>query len=78
MFEVYKGYLIKIISIPLPNRSNWGANVLVHWYEGNTKRTQPLDGPASGFESRKEADSWGVQSGRKWIDNGMPDPESHS
>lgn len=68
----YKRHLIESLSDLSPDGNRWLGKVIVLWEDAGTNRSQPFDGPLEGFSTKSEAESWGIQFGRKWIDDGKP------
>jgi hypothetical protein len=66
----YKNHLIKSVASPIPNSDHWTATVSITWSETNQEQLRKFDGPVAGFPSLGEAESWGVQFAKNWIDDG--------
>jgi len=69
----HENHLIKSIPMHIPDSSRWKVKVLVEWHEGENYRSVPFTGPIDGLASEAEAESWGIQFGKKWIGDGKPD-----
>ena len=68
----YNGHLIRSLGDEKPGTDKWIAKVVVMWPANGQDEIQQFDGPQQGFASKQEAESWGIQFGRKWIDDGKP------
>jgi len=64
----YKGNTIKVMSVPIPESDRWSAKAVVN----DGQRIDRLDGAAAGYSSEREAEAFGLQLARKWIDEGKP------
>ena len=66
-------HLIEISATAIPNSHNWAATVLVSWDGEGQRNVHEFHGPADGFATQKDSESWGIEFGRKWINDGKPD-----
>jgi hypothetical protein len=49
------------------------ATVLVSWDAEGQRKIHEFHGPVDGFATQKDSESWGVEFGKKWINDGNPD-----
>jgi len=68
----YKHHLIEYFGDRLPFSDKWSGRVRISWNENGKTKLAPFDGPVKGFSSLLEAEAWGLQLGKKWIDDGKP------
>jgi len=73
MTDDYKQHLIQATALQFADSKKWAVKVIVSWDEAANGELRQFDGPIAGFDSQGEAESWGMQFGRKWIDQGKPD-----
>lgn len=73
METTYKGHRIQVFSHLKPDSHRWTVETHVLQPEINKELSRRFQGPLEGFASRTEAESWGIQTGKKWIDAGKPD-----
>jgi hypothetical protein len=64
----YKGNTIKVTSFRLPESDRWSAKVIVN----NGERIDAIDGATAGYASEREAEAFGLELARQWIDDGKP------
>ena len=65
------GHSIKVIAEQIPDSDRWSAKVVITWWEEiATYKTEQFDGPAEGFRSKSEAESWGYEFGHQNLDLG--------
>jgi hypothetical protein len=55
----------------VPDTSVWSAKVVVSWSKTGAK-IQEFDGPVADFRSKAEAETYGIEFAKKWIDDGKP------
>jgi hypothetical protein len=67
----HKDHTIECISRSIPFSDRWSAKVIISWSKTGTK-IQEFDGPIGGFSSKADAEIWGIDFGKKWIDAGKP------
>jgi hypothetical protein len=67
----YNGHTIESVATELPPDEIWCAKVIVSWSQERTEVRQ-FDGPVTGFRGKGEAEAWGIEFGKKWIDDGKP------
>ena len=64
----YKNYLIEAAAIHIPYSDKWTGKVKISWNENGTAKTVPFDSLPERFSSPSEAELWGLQFGKEWID----------
>jgi hypothetical protein len=69
MISEYKNHMIKIQVTEEGVR--WNCRMVVEWSDGADLRTEPFT-ISETFASQSEAESWGLQFAKKWIDDGKP------
>jgi hypothetical protein len=67
------GHLIETSAREIPNSHNWAATVFVSWDGEGEFKIPEFHGPADGFATQKDSESWGIAFGKKWINDGKPD-----
>ena len=70
MIANYKNHAIEYFGEPIPFSDKGRGKVRISWNENGTRKISPFDGPIMGFSSLREAESWGLQFGKKWVDDG--------
>ena len=73
MIVRHTGHLIEISAREIPNSYNWAATVLVSRDNAGQRNIHEFHGPADGFATQKDSESWGIAFGTKWINDGKPD-----
>jgi len=73
MDEFYKRHHISSHATLNPETNRWTPKVTISWDESGMRKMQNLDGPVDHSGSEQDANTEGVQLGRKWIDDGKPD-----
>jgi hypothetical protein len=73
MIVSHHGHSIETFARAIPNSHNWAASVLVSWDDEGQRNAHEFHGPADGFATQQEGESWGVAFGTKWIADGKPD-----
>jgi hypothetical protein len=73
MDMTYKGHRISSFSRQNPDNCRWLVEIDVLWPEAGRDSNQRFEGPLDGFASKADAESWGIEMGKKWIDDGKPD-----
>jgi hypothetical protein len=68
----HNGHTIDSIGWQVPDASVWSAKVVVSWFEAGTEKTSKFDGPVTDFRSKAEAETYGIEFAKKWIDDGKP------
>jgi hypothetical protein len=68
----YKDHLIEYFSDRLPSSDKWRGKARISWVENGISNLTLFDGPIIGFSSLLEAESWGLEFGKRWIDEGKP------
>ena len=68
----YKGDRITSVASEKPDSDRWVVTVDVLSPEPHGAHNARFEGPLEGFASKKEAESWGIKFGKKWIDDGKP------
>jgi hypothetical protein len=69
----YHGHRIQAVSREKPDSNRWVVEINVLYPEVDVEKNQRFEGPLDGFASKAEAESWGIEIGKKWIDDGKPD-----
>ena len=72
MIVRHTGHLIEFCAREIPNSHNWAATVLVSWDNEGQRNIHEFHGPADGFATQKDSESWGIAFGTKWINDGKP------
>jgi hypothetical protein len=68
----YKNHTIEYFGDPIAFTDKWRGKVRISWDENGTRKVVPFDSPLTGFSSLLEAEAWGLEVGKKWIDDGKP------
>jgi hypothetical protein len=63
---------IQSVSREKPDSDRWIVEINVVYPEADGDKNQRFEGPLDGFPSKAEAESWELEVGRKWIDDGKP------
>ena len=69
----YKEHVIQSMAPRANPYSRWHVKIIVSWIEGPTNQMRQFDGPNAGFATQQEAEVWGIEFGKKWINDGKPD-----
>jgi hypothetical protein len=69
----YHGHRIQAVSREKPDSDRWDVEINVLYPEATGDKNRRFEGPLDGFASKAEAESWGIEAGKKWIDDGKPD-----
>jgi hypothetical protein len=69
----YHGHRIQAVSREKLDINRWVVEVNVLYPEVDVEKNKRFEGPLDGFASKAEAESWGIEMGKKWIDDGKPD-----
>jgi hypothetical protein len=72
MKKNHKRHAIESFGWQIPDTSVWSAKVVVSWSEGGTEKTNKFDGEVANFRSKAEAETYGIEFAKKWIDDGKP------
>ena len=68
----YHRHRIQSVSREKPDSDRWDVEINVLYPEADGDKNQRFEGPLDGFASKAEAESWGIEVGQKWIDDGKP------
>jgi hypothetical protein len=72
MDTTYKGHWISSFSRQNPDNDRWLVEIDVFSPQAGGGKNQRFEGPLEGFPSQAEAELWGIQVAKKWIDAGKP------
>jgi hypothetical protein len=68
----YNGHRIQSVSRVKPDSDRWEVEINVLYPEAAGDKNERFEAPLEGFVSKAEAESWGIEVGKKWIDDGKP------
>ncbi len=67
MKALYESHFIDALLRRKPESDRWLVRVRVSW-QGDKREIRWGDGPSDGFETKEEAEKYGIDLGRRWID----------
>jgi hypothetical protein len=65
---VYQGYLIVASSERIETTGKWSIWVGVYWSSNGTRQSQVFKSAADTFDTKDEAEKFGLQMGKEWIE----------
>lgn len=68
MKVLYEGYYVEALLRRKPDSDRWLVRVRVSW-QAPMRESHSLEGPPDGFQTQEEAESYGIELGRKWVDD---------
>ncbi len=68
MKVLYESYFIQTIVRRKPDSDRWLVSVRVSRQE-DSHVIRWFDGPPDGFQTKEEAESYGIQAGCRWVDD---------
>ena len=71
MKKNHKRHRIESLGWQAAGKSVWSARVVVSWSQAGTQESRQF-GPAANFRSKAEAETYGIEFAKKWINDGKP------
>ena len=73
---LYRDYLIIVSSDLVETRGKWSIWVGVYWSYNDEGQSKVLNSVTDTFESKQEAEKFGLQMAKEWIDHGKLSAQS--